>query len=195
MPRPTDRRIRVSVPLTTIAAATLTIVSMVAAVGRRDRFPLHTLSALGMGAIMFGVLFIPDFSHLVASSLTVVLMLLVLAGIVGIRTRIRQPLDYGLRTTMAIPVVDTGFMSAAVLLMPVHGIVQQLASAPQAAGILGHGSPVAMSGGVMTWFVLLAWASCAAVLIVPAIRHSSRGGFSHIVCSGGMIAAMAAMAI
>lgn len=193
MPRPADRRIRASVPLTTIAAATLTVVSMVAAVGHRDRFPLHTLSALGMGAIMFGVLFLPDFSHLVAASLTVVLMLLVLAGILGIRTRIRQPLDYSLRTTMAIPVVDTGFMSAAVLLMPVHGIVQ-FASTPQADGILGHGSPVAMSGGVMTWFVLLAWASCAAVLIVPAIRRNAQGGYLHIVCSGGMIAAMATMA-
>lgn len=179
----------------TIVAVIFTVVGMAAAVERHNRSPLRTLGALGMGAIMLGVLVVPEFSHFAAASLTVVLMLLVLVGVVGIRMKMRQPLKYRQKTAVAVTVVDIGFMSSAVLLMPAHGTVQQLASTPQIGGIGGHGSHMAMAGGLMFWLVLLAWASCAAVLIVPAIRRRSPEGVFHTVCSGSMIAAMAAMAI
>ena len=181
--------------LTIIIAATLTVASMAAAAWNHNRFPLSTLNALGMGTIMLGILAVPNLSHLAAASLAFVLMSVVLIGTVGSRMRIRQPLEYQQRITLAVPVVDTGFMSLAVLLMPAHGAGQQLAATLQAGGIPGHDPSAAMSGSVMMWFVLLTWATCAGVLIVPVVRRSSSEGVFQIVCSGCMIAAMAAMAV
>ena len=156
-------------------------------------FPLSTLNALGMGTIMLGILAVPNLSHLAAASLAFVLMSVVLIGTVGSRMRIRQPLEYQQKITLAVPVVDAGFMSLAVLLMPAHGAGQQLAATLQAWGIPGHDPSAAMSGSVMMWFVLLTWATCAGILIVPVVRRSPPEDGFQIVCSGCMIAAMPAM--
>lgn len=177
-----------------IVAVLFTVVGMSAALGRHIRSPLRTIGALGMGAIMLGVLVLPSFSHVAAAALTVVLLLVVLGGGTGIRLATRQPLAFGQRTAVAVTIVDIGFMAAAVLLMPAHAAVRRLAPTPPPGGIHGFGTHPALAGGLTTWLVLLVWASCAAVLIVPALLRRSPGGALHVLCSGSMIAAMAAMA-
>lgn len=189
----------------TIAAVLLFVVGMAAALGRPRRSPLHTIhltrtvGTVGVGAIMLGAMSVPGWSRLAVAALTAGLLLLVLAGTLALRLRRGQPLESGQRTVAALTVVDLGFMAAAVLLLPIHGsghgavdrAAQQLTSA--ASGI--HAGSHSLAGGVMIWLVLLAWASCAAVLIAPMIRWRPREGVVDVVCSGSMIAAMAAMAV
>ncbi|GAA3870282.1 hypothetical protein GCM10022381_11860 [Leifsonia kafniensis] len=203
--------------LTTIAAVTLVIAGMTAAVGRHGGSPLRnsgrlgpigtlgTVGMLGTGAIMLGALVLPDFSHFVAASLTIAVLLLVLAGVVAVRIKTQRPLGYAQRTAVAVTVVDIAFMSAAVVLMPVHFAAAQLTTAQlttahlttaaQLGGTHSGGSPLTLSGGMMIWLVLVAWAFCAAVLSVPAIQRHSPDGAFQLACSGCMITAMAAMAL
>ena len=202
--------------LPTIIAVTLVVGGMTAAVGRHRSSPLRvsgglgtigtvgTAGMVGTGAIMLGALLMPDFSPFAAASLTIAVLLLVLAGVVAVRIRRQRPLGYAQRTTVAVTVIDIAFMSAAVLLMPVHNAAvqltrsahfAQLTSAAQLGGAHSGGSHLALAGGVMIWLVLVAWAFCAAVLSVPEIRRRSPDGAFQLACSGCMITAMAAMAV
>lgn len=174
----------------TISAVLLTAAGMAAGFGRHNRSALRTPGALGMGAIMLGVLLVPGFSHAAATASGAVLLLVVLAGVVGVRAKTGPAWDERQRTAAAVTVVDIGFMALALLLMPMPGsglLVPPLAH--------GSGAHPAMAGGVMIWFVLLAWTACAAVLILPGARLRRTESFFHLACSGSMIAAMAAMAV
>jgi hypothetical protein len=168
-----------------------TIAGMATVVGRHNRSPLRVLTTLGMGAIMLAVLATPDFSHFAAACLTAVLALPLLVAAVGSRVGTRQAPDHPRRTALAVSVVDIVFMSVAVLVMPTHGTVRQSGFPSLMSGI--HGASMAMAGGMAVGIVLLTWASCAAVLVVPGLVRHPPDGLVHIVCSGCMIAAMGAM--
>ena len=121
---------------------------MAAALGRHGRSPLHSVAALVMGTIMLALLLDPAFSTIAASCLGIVLMLVVLAGVVGLSAVAGHPLCRVQRMTAAVSVVDIGFISMAVVLVPAH-------ETPR-AGVLvspmaGHGSVDngAMIGGAM----------------------------------------------
>jgi hypothetical protein len=173
----------------TISAVALTAAGMAAGLGRHNRSALRTPGALGMGAIMLGVLLVPGFSHAAATASGAVLLLGVLAGVAGARAKTGPAWASRQRTAAAVTVVDIGFMALALLLMPMPG--STLLPPLDHAG----GTHPAMAEGVMIWFVLLAWTACAAVLILPGARLRRTESFFHLACSGSMIAAMAAMAV
>lgn len=203
--------------LTTIIAVTLVVGGMAAAVGRHRGSSLRNsgglgpigmlgrVGMLGTGAIMLGALVLPDFSNFAAASLTVAVLLLVLAGVLAVRIRRQRPLGYAQKTAVAVTVVDIAFMSAAVLLMPVHSAAAQLTSAQLTAAQLtsaaqlgrGHAGSthLILAEGMMIWLVLVAWAFCTLVLSLPATLRRSPDGVFPLVCSGCMITAMAAMAV
>jgi len=215
--------------LSTMIAVTLILAGMTAAVGRHRGSPLResgeletseletsanagtshglgpigtlgTVGMLGTGAIMLVTLVRPDFSHFAAASLTIAVLLLVLAGVVAVRIGRHRPLGHAQRTTVAVTVVDIAFMSAAVLLMPVHYVAAQvtsaqLVSAAQLGAAHSGGDHLTLAGDMMPWLVLAAWAFCAAVLSVPAMLRRSPDGAFQLACSGCMITAMAAMAL
>lgn len=198
--------------LTTIIAVTLVVGGMAAAVGRHRGSPLRnsgglgpigTLGRVGMlgtGAIMLGALVIPNFSNFAAASLTVAVLLLVLAGVLAVRIRRQRPLGYAQKTAVAVTVVDIAFMSAAVLLMPAHSAAAQLSaaqltSAAQLGWAHSGSSHLNLAEGMMIWLVLAAWAFCTLVLSLPAILRRSPDGLFPLVCSGCMITAMATMAV
>jgi hypothetical protein len=174
-----------------IAALALSVIGMIAALGRHARSPVHAVAALGMGTIMLALLVAPGFSSIAASCLGMVLLLVVLARVVGVRVASRHPLDTGQRTAAAVSVVDIGFMSVAVLLMPAHAIVRGAALVSPMAGH-GSGAP-ALTAGLMVWIVLLSWSLCVGLIIGPALRNHAPAAPFHLVCSASMIAAMAAM--
>lgn len=198
--------------LTTIIAVTLVVAGMAAAVGRHGGSPVRdsgglgpvgTLGRVGMlgtGAIMLGTLVIPDFSHFAAASLTVAVLLLVLAGVLAVRIRRQRPLGYAQKTAVAVTVVDITFMAAAVLLMPAHSAAAQLTSVqPGSATQFGWAhsgsSHLVLADGMMIGLVLVVWAFCTVVLSLPAILRRSPDGLFPLVCSGCMIAAMATMTV
>lgn len=196
--------------LTTVIAVTLVVGGMVAALGRhrgsslRDSGglgPIGTLGRVGMlgtGAIMLGALVIPDFSHFAATTLTGAVLLMVLAGVLAVRIRRQRPLGHAQKTAVAVTVADIAFMSATVLLMPVHSAAAQLAqptSAAQPGRAHAGSSHLILADGMMIWLVLVVWAFCAVVLSLPAILRRSTDGVFPLVCSGCMITAMAVMAV
>ncbi len=146
-----------------------------------------------MGVTMFGLLVDPGFSTIAASCIGMALMLVVFTSVVGRQLATRHRLDRTQRTAAAVSVVDIGFMSVAVLLMPAH---EALRGGRQVSPMDAHASFAdgAMSGGAMAWLVLLGWTICAAILLVPALRECSPAGPSHLVCAVSMIVTMAAMA-
>jgi hypothetical protein len=178
----------------TVIAIAFTVVAIAAALGGRGRYPLLIFHALGMGAIMLSVLAVPDFPHVVAASLSVALMLVLAAGVLGARIRRSAPAGRGHRSAVAVALFDVGFMSVATILMPVHSGV--FAAVEFGSSVDAVGAHALMGGGgAMMWLVLMTWAGCAAVLTVPAIRRRSPEAALHLVCSACMIAAMAAMAV
>lgn len=198
--------------LTTVIAVTLVVGGMVAAFGSHWGASLRgsgglgrigTLgraSMLGTGAIMLGALVVPDFSHFAAASLTVAVLLLVLAGVLAVRIRRQRPLGHAQKLVVAVTVVDIAFMAAAVLLMPGHSAAAQLTSAqPASAAQLGWAhsgsSHLVLADGMMFWLLLGVWAFCTVVLSLPPILRRSPDGVFSLVCSGCMITAMAAMAV
>ena len=178
----------------TIVAIILTIVAVAAAIGGQSRYPLLTLHALGMGAIMLSVLTVPNFPHFTAASLGFGLMFVVIVAAVWMRIRRSAPLGQRHKSAVAVALFDVGFMSVATILMPAHGSAWTLAAHPLGA-VGGDGAHAIVSGGPMVWLVLITWGLCAAVLTVPAIRRRSHEDMLHLVCSVCMIAAMAAMAV
>jgi hypothetical protein len=175
-----------------IPALALSATGMVAAIGRHARSPIHSAAALAMGAIIFGLLVDPGFSTIAASCLGIALMLVVLTSVVCLQLATRHRLDRAQRTAAAVSVVDIGFMSVAVLLMPAHEAPR---GGRQVSPMAGHASFAdgAMTAGAMVWLVLLGWTICAAILLVPALRERSPAGPFHLVCSVSMIVTMAAM--
>ena len=155
----------------------------------RSATPLALIAPIGAGALMTCSIVVPGFSSLAAAALAVVLL-----GVVGAVAIMR---GRGNRALVGLAIVDLGFMAGLMILMPVHGesaaagyntgSVTGLASHP-----LAHAAP---SGGLMIWLVLLVWAFCAAVLVVPGLRNRRRDSLYQSVCSGCMIAAMATMAL
>ncbi|MBX0300454.1 hypothetical protein K2F54_10745 [Cryobacterium sp. 1639] len=143
---------------------------------------------------------IPDFSHLAAASLTVAVLLLVLAGVLAVRIRRQRPLGHAQKTAVAVTVVDIAFMSAAVLLMPGHSAAAQptwaqATSAAPLAWAHSGSSHLVLADGMMIWLVLVVWAFCTVVLSLPPILRRSPDAVFPLVCSGCMITAMAAMAV
>ncbi|TXN31247.1 hypothetical protein [Lacisediminihabitans profunda] len=176
----------------TVVAFVLAVCGMGAALARHRRAPLHALSALGMGAIMVAVLAAPTFSRLAASTITLALLLPLAAAALALRARSGRHPHPGLRTAVAVSIVDIGFMATTVLVMPSHLAVRPAPALGLPATMIGHGP--ATSGWWVIWVVLLTWAGCAAALLVPAVRARAPGWLLDVVCSGSMIAAMAAMA-
>jgi len=187
-------------PLVTAAAAILTIVGMAAAVGRRRCSRILAATAVVIGGIMLAALLVPGFSNVVAAAATLALLVPVAAVHLWTRARTRQPLSGWQKPAAGLAVVDIGFMALALLLMPAHpnmqapapGVMTGMSGMP---GMSGHMPAMTAGGGVMTTLVLLGWAACAAVVVVPLIRRNRTGMVPHAACTGCMILAMALMAI
>lgn len=175
--------------------AALLIVAVAASVGNPQHAPLLTAGVTGMAAIMVGVMVVPGFSELAGATLTILLALVVLAGAALGRVMTQRPIEPWRKAATAATVVDLVFMSLMMLLMPQHGVGQHLAAAAPVGGVGSGESHAAASGSLMVWLTILAWALCSAVLTVPKQHSHASGRAFHIVCSGSMIAAMAAMTI
>jgi hypothetical protein len=175
---------------TVILAVLLTVASMVAAVASREHVRLRALTGIALGAVMLAVAVVPAFPRLLAAAIAGSVVLVVLGSVIGMRLGAHGPLDRRQKISTAIPLIDSGFMAAALLLMPTHAIVALAASAHSVGS---HDLHAGMAGGVMTWFVLLAWAVSAAVLIIPALVRRPRESYADVACTGCMIAAMVAM--
>lgn len=176
----------------TVVAFVLAVCGMGAAIARHRRAPLHSLTDIGMGAVMIVVLAAPAFSRLAASSITVALLVPLAAAALALRARSGHRLGPTLRTAFAVSILDIGFMAAAVLVMPSHLSVRSPSALGLTVAMSGHGP--ATSGWWVVWLVLVIWAGCAAVLLLPAVRARAPGWSLDLACSGSMIAAMAAMA-
>ncbi|WP_394768047.1 hypothetical protein [Lacisediminihabitans sp.] len=176
----------------TVVAFVLAVCGMGAALARHRRAPLHALTAVGMGAVMVAVLAAPAFSRLAASTITIALLLPLGAAALALRARSGRHPSLGLRTAVAVSIVDIGFMATAVLVMPLHLAVGPVSAIGLTGTMIGHGA--AAPGWWVVWLVLLTWAGCAAALLHPAVRGRAPGWLLDVVCSGSMIAAMAAMA-
>ena len=155
-----------------------------------SRAPLALMATIAAGALMVCSITVPGFSSLAAAALAIALLSVV--GAVAILWGTR-----GNRALVGLAMVDLGFMAGVMLLMPVHG---ESAAAgydiSSATGLASHPlAHAAPSGGLMVWLVLLVWGFCAAVLVVPGLRNRRRDSLYQSVCSGCMIAAMAAMAM
>ena len=157
---------------------------------RRSTAPLALIATIGAGALMLCSMVVPGFSSFAAAALAIVLL-----GVVGAVAILRG--TRGSRALVGLAIVDLAFMAGVMLLMPAHG---ESAAAGQNTGLvtgpathlLTHAAP---SGGLMIWLVLLVWVFCAAVLVVPGLRNRRRESLYQSVCSGCMIAAMAAMTL
>ena len=155
----------------------------------RSTAPLALIATIGAGALMLCAMVVPGFSSFAAAALAMVLLSAV--GAVAILRGTR-----GNRALVGLAIVDLGFMAGVMLLMPVHGESAVASGTEKVTGLathpLAHAAP---SGGLMIWLVLLVWAFCAAVLVVPGLRSRRRDSLYQSVCSGCMIAAMAAMTL
>ncbi|WP_346231320.1 hypothetical protein [Parafrigoribacterium mesophilum] len=169
--------------------------AVAASVGNPDRAPVLTLGVAGTAAAMIGVMVVPGFSTLAGAALMVLLALLVVAASIIGRCVTRRRIEQWRRTATAVTVVDLVFMAVTMLLVPENGGLQRLGVATPVGSTGGVGVHAAMPGGLMVWLTLLAWAGCTAVLTLPRQHRDRRSGAFHIMCSGSMIAAMAAMVI
>ncbi|WP_188679343.1 hypothetical protein [Subtercola lobariae] len=166
---------------------------MAAAVGGRNGSRIQAGVSLITGAVMLAVLTLPSFPASVGCGALLAVISVSMITLVVARIRSNRASNARQKSVTILVLVDVWFMALALLLMPAHRMDTPATTASSPAASSLHMPHEMLASNIIGTLVLVDWALCAAVLIVPAIHKKRAHTIPHATCTLCMILAMTVM--